>query len=102
MQHFPIELLDIVFSHLDPENDPEINYSFLAELRLLSKSFWKSLTPIVFRTLRLSQFNRDAFDRIIKVSQSDLAPYVTTFEYKIVEKIHSRTCIPRANKIALI
>jgi hypothetical protein len=102
MQYFPIELLDIVFSHLDPENDPEINYSFLCELRLLCKSFCRSLTPLVFRRLRLSGFNRDAFDRVIKLSQSALALYVTTFEYRIVEKLHPRMCIPRANVIALI
>ena len=89
MQHLPVELLDAIFSHCD--NDPEVPDTHLRELRLLCKSFHTSLTPLAFRRLRLSQFNRDAFDSIVSFSQSPAARYVTTFEYKIVEHLTPRT-----------
>ncbi|KAA8906113.1 hypothetical protein FN846DRAFT_890290 [Sphaerosporella brunnea] len=102
MQHFPVELLDTIFSYLDPENDPRISPSFLRELRLLCKSFHVSLTPLAFRRLRLSQFNRDAFDRIVNISQSGIALHVRTFEYKIVEHISPRACARKPNRTPAI
>lgn len=83
MQRLPVELLDAIFDLCDDD----ISIGAKRELRTCCRSFCQSLTPRVFGTVRLADFSRDAFDRLLALSQSHLAGHVTTFEYKVVRHL---------------
>jgi len=101
LQKFPTELLDSIFSHYDPfPNDPVPTSSHFRELRLLCTAFCRSTTPLAFKRVRLCGFNREAFERIVSLSQRpELARYVTAFEYKVVEHVSPRTDRPAIDLI---
>jgi hypothetical protein len=82
MERLPVELLDSVFEFLS--GDPEVTDNALRQTRLVCRSFCNALTSFAFKRVRLCDFNRDAFDCLVSLSQSPLASYVRTFEYKVV------------------
>lgn len=83
MQRLPVELLDTIFALCDDDIVVEAK----RELRTLCRSFAQSLSPRVFETVRLADFSRDAFDRLLALSQSHVARHVKTFEYKVIRHL---------------
>jgi hypothetical protein len=88
MERLPVELLDSVFEFLS--GDPEVTDNALRQTRLVCRSFCNALTSSAFKRVRLCEFNRDAFDCLVSLSQSPLASYVRTFEYKVVHHLSLR------------
>jgi hypothetical protein len=92
MQHVPNELVLSILEFWI--SDPKVTNNELRNTRLVSKLFDAFISPIVFKHLRLVEFNRDAFDNIANLSNSPIARFVKTFEYKTSTRISRRLLPP--------
>lgn len=86
MEKLPVELLDRI---LRLSNQP---HNVRLACRLVCRGFCSVLNPEAFRRIRTSEFNRDAFDRLLCLSQSPLAQFVVDYEYQLIPFFSASMC----------
>ncbi|RPA99942.1 hypothetical protein L873DRAFT_841227 [Choiromyces venosus 120613-1] len=73
MDSLPLEILTKILLNLPPNPSD----------RLVCHAFKDILTPACFRRIRTWEFTKDAFDRLVNLSQSGLSRYVRDYEYLV-------------------
>ncbi|CUS11304.1 unnamed protein product [Tuber aestivum] len=73
MDSLPLEILTKILLNLPPNPSD----------RLVCRAFKDILTPGCFRRIRTVQFAKDAFDRLVNLSQSEVSRYVEDYEYLV-------------------
>lgn len=87
MDSLPLEILTKILLNLPPNPSD----------RLVCHSFNDILTPGCFRRVRTGEFTKDAFDRLVNLSQSGVSRYVKDYEYLVHPPVyrrmyHTHTC----------
>ncbi|KAG0130212.1 hypothetical protein HOY82DRAFT_562715 [Tuber indicum] len=73
MDSLPLEILTKILLNLPPNPSD----------RLVCHAFKDVLTPGCFRRIRTGAFTKDAFDRLVNLSQSGVSQYVEDYEYLV-------------------
>lgn len=81
MDSLPLEILTKILLNLTPNPSD----------RLVCHSFDDILTPGCFRRIRTGEFTKDAFDRLVSLSQSRVSRYVKDYEYLVHPPVYRRT-----------